>query len=146
MIETLRLIILLIELGILAVQDFMYKKISLRLLVFMSMAAVILRIAGVIMCREEIMDDMMLIGVVFGIGIIVLGYFVNVIGIGDGMVVLLMSLMAGGRMAISTFLFAMTIAAVTAVFLLMFKRVKRTYEFPFVPFLFFSLLGGVICM
>lgn len=146
MIENLRFIILLTELGILAIQDFMYKKISLRLLAVMSLAAVILRIVGALIYHEDIMDDMMLIGVVFGIGLVILGYFGNVIGIGDGIVVLLMSLMSGGRMAISIFLFAMTIAAVTAVFLLMLKRVKRTYELPFVPFLFFSLMGVAVCM
>ncbi|MDO5402772.1 MAG: hypothetical protein Q4F11_04975 [Eubacteriales bacterium] len=140
MIEKIGLIILALELAVLAVQDIRYRKISIKLLVIMLAAGAALQ--GISLLKGDRMGiGVTVFGVVLGLMLSVLGHFFGVIGTGDGIVVIIITLMSGGAIAVVTFLLAITLAGIWAAFLLVFKKVKKKYEIPLIPFLLVSFIG-----
>lgn len=138
MIEKIGMIILVAELTVLGIEDIRYRKVSVKLLIIMLVVGVVFKVAEAI--NGGVLPCFTIIGILFGVGLSVAGYFSKAIGTGDGLVVIIMTLMTGGITAMIIFLIAITLAGGVAAVLLISKRVKRHYELPLIPFLWVSLI------
>ena len=144
--EEIRYVILIIELVILSIQDIKGKKISTIALAVMILCAGAMRIMGVAFLNENLFENRIITGIIFGALITIFGHYSRVIGEGDGIVIILVALMSDGIFSIGVFIAAITLAAVAALILLVLKKAKKTYEIPFVPFLLFSMIGVFVCI
>lgn len=144
MIEKIRLMLLAAELVVLSVQDIRRRKLSFILLLLLLAASVVLIGVEAIVWKRNISEEYFVLGLVFGGCLIILSYLFRLLGLGDGMTVLLIALMTNGVIVIQSFLIAIMMAALTGSLLLLVGRVHRKYEMAFVPYLLFSTIGVVI--
>ena len=143
--EMIRILVLMGELTVLSIQDIRQRRIWVPMLAVMLTVA-----AGIVVWDGRMYGEVedlhsMVVGILFGIVMLAAGHFTGAIGEGDGMVLILIALMARKIPVIAIFLLAMTTASITALFLLVLGKVQRKYEMPFIPFLLFSLIGVVVC-
>lgn len=68
----------------------------------------------------------------------------QMIGYGDGAVMLNIGIAAGGRQTVLLFANALFLIAVLALFLLAFKKIRRNSSIPFIPFLAAVYLGSIL--
>lgn len=87
-----------------------------------------------------------LLGILFGTAVLMLLILTKQLGIGDGIVLFCLGLGLGGVAMMRIFLAAMFLMAVVSGILLLFGRISRKYEMPFIPFLFLSALGVILCV
>lgn len=120
-----------------AVQDCIYKKISMWILV----VGAVLLCACLPFCRTLSLPDrifgLLLGGVVIGISKATRGK----IGMGDGLLLCVTGIGLGFWGNLELFMLALISAAIVSIFLLIFRLADRKKSIPFVPFL---LLGYII--
>lgn len=120
-------------LGILAVaayKDYKEKSVYLCGMLLAGIAGILLHL----LFQTPTLPDM-LAGA--GIGVIVIAAALltgESIGIGDGVVFLVSGIFLGFRQNLELFLTALFLAGGVALFLLVVKRKRRTYQLPFLPF------------
>ena len=70
----------------------------------------------------------------------------NLIGLGDGLIVLFIGSVCGIRNTFFILILAFCLCGLTAMFLLMLKKASRTTPLPFVPFAFAAsmICGGIL--
>lgn len=80
-------------------------------------------------------------GAALGAVLLFLGFVTREdIGYGDGWLVLVMGMSLGFQTSFLALLLALGISALAGGFLLVFKRVNRSYRIPFAPFLFLGCI------
>lgn len=85
----------------------------------------------------------MIFGICIGIGVTVIGILMNnAIGIGDGFLLSSLGILLGGRKCFLIFMIAISLSAITAMILLILKKVTVKQELPFVPY----ILGAYMIM
>lgn len=135
-------IITLMYLGINSILDFYKKRISLLLAGGYTVIWLLFFMMG---CLEEGMLPDRLLGLLPGTLLLVIGIASRgALGLGDGILVIPIGLYLGmGRTGIMI-LWAFALAFIWSVLLLCFGKKKKTYAFPFAPFLFAGL-AGTLC-
>lgn len=128
-------IIVIISLIISSIQDFKYKKISLWIISFSALLLLVLSIfkkSGLITIIG---------GVIVGIIVISISIITrSKIGIGDGIVLIMTGIVLGFWRNLELFMYALSIAALISILLLILKKVKKKDSLPFVPFILISYL------
>lgn len=128
----IRSVILLAGLAVIAVEDLYRKEISTIWPVIMGIAGVLLSVAA-----GEWNERRFLLGFIPGILVLSAAWLTNeTIGYGDGLVILCLGCFLTGREIMDLCVAAITLAGITALFLLVIMRKGRKTEIPFVPFLF----------
>ncbi len=85
--------------------------------------------------REGVSMEMVL-GVVPGLLVLILSYATHgKIGMGDGFVMMVCGMVLSLSDNLFLLFFALVMSAVTGAVLMVFRRVKRSYTMPFVPFI-----------
>lgn len=123
-------IILGIWLGIQGVMDFKYKEIPLW---FTLLGGVV----GIVICvREERTVFEVLVSCLPGLVVIFFSWMTKeIIGYGDGIVLLVMGFYLSLSQVLSVGMFAVFIAGIVALILLTVFQKKGSYRIPFIPFL-----------
>ncbi|MBQ3558701.1 MAG: prepilin peptidase [Agathobacter sp.] len=123
-------IILGIWLGIQSVMDFKYKEIPLW---FTLLGGVV----GIVICvREERTIGEVLVSCLPGLVVIFFSWMTKeIIGYGDGIVLLVMGFYLSLSQVLSVGMFAVLIAGIVALILLTVFQKKGSYRIPFIPFL-----------
>lgn len=120
-----------------SILDFKCKRISIPLLSSFLGVGLIWRSA---FCHVPI--DHLLLGAVLGGFLILFSRLCKgAIGMGDGILLCVTGCLLGTRKNFELFFLALLLSALVSLFLIVIKKVKRTYEIPFVPFLFLAYLG-----
>lgn len=129
-------IILGIWLGIQGVMDFKYKEIPLW---FTLLGGVV----GIVICvREERTVFELLVSCLPGLVVIFFSWMTKeIIGYGDGIVLLVMGFYLSLSQVLSIGMFAVFIAGIVALILLTIFQKRGSYRIPFIPFL--TLAYGV---
>ena len=129
-------IILGIWLGIQGVMDFKYKEIPLW---FTLLGGVV----GIVICvREERTVFELLVSCLPGLVVIFFSWMTKeIIGYGDGIVLLVMGFYLSLSQVLSVGMFAVFIAGIVALILLTIFQKRGSYRIPFIPFL--TLAYGV---
>lgn len=123
-----------------AIMDWKTKKIALPLLGVYMIAGVIWRM---VVGNESIVS--LGIGMLLGGGLLLISYVTReAVGYGDGLLLLVTGCILGAEKNFILFFCALVLSAFYSAFLLLIKRVKRTHELAFVPFLFMAYTGMVI--
>ena len=81
----------------------------------------------------------------FAAVLIIIGLRGHMLGVADSIVVGIMSWIIGIRRAVATFLLALIFISVMSGVLLALRKVKLKDTIPFLPFMFFSFVGVVLC-
>ena len=123
------------------VEDVRKKSISLLWIVITGVLA-----CGFTIVTENVEIKEIIIGIAIGIAIMLLGYFTNCIGVGDGAVLTVIGILIGGKLSLGVFVVGMTLAATISLVLLMFRRVALKQEIPFVPYMLIAYLGVILCV
>ena len=115
--------------------DIQKRIIPIQVLIGGSIWAVICLVAAVVRNGTEVFV-VALPGMLPGAGLLVLGFLTQQkVGYGDGILLMIMGLLEGGRMVILTFCIGLFLQSVLAVILLLIKRADKQTRIPFVPFL-----------
>ena len=123
------------------VEDIRKKSVSLLWIVIAGILA-----CGFTIATQNVEVKEILMGLAIGIAVMLLGYFTNCIGVGDGAVLTVIGVLIGGKLSLGVFLIGMTLAAFISLILLLFKRVALKQEIPFVPYMLVAYLGVILCV
>ena len=112
-------------------KDIKEKSVSLKSIIIFSF------LSGVI---NIVFNNMTFIDMILGIGVglcvILIGKIMrDGIGAGDGAVLSSIGILIGGKSCLLVFIMAITIFALVAIILLIFKWVKMKQELPFIPYI-----------
>lgn len=131
-------VVLWISLGVNAISDLKSRFIYVGINIFLAA----LGILGHILTKEGDIADLIL-GIVIGLFVLAIAYFSReAVGIGDGIVVLSVGIIAGGRKTLTLLMSALCLTAIFGIFLLCIKKGNRKTELAFMPFM---LLSFIIC-
>lgn len=128
----IRSVVLLAGLAVIAAEDLYRKEISTIWLVIMGFTGILLSIAA-----GECDEWNFLLRFIPGVLVLSAAWLTNeTIGYGDGLVILCLGCFLKGREIMDLCAAAITLAGITALFLLVIMHKGRKMEIPFVPFLF----------
>jgi leader peptidase (prepilin peptidase)/N-methyltransferase len=133
-------ILMVSMLGICAIVDFKWKKINIIILVPFFFAGILCNIKYALLSPFCVLAGMGIGIIVIAIGFITKGK----IGSGDGAILIVTGLFLGFYDNLMLFLMATFLVAVIGAVLLLFKRVDKNYEIPFIPILFVTFIGDLI--
>jgi len=137
---TLIKILIASMLGICAIVDFKWKKINILLLIPFFIAGILCNMKYQLLSPTCVFAGMGIGIVVLAIGFVTRGR----IGSGDGAILIVTGLFLGFYDNLLLLLIATFLAAVIGAILLLFKRVNKNYEIPFIPFLFVTFIGDLM--
>lgn len=116
--------------------DICYRKVSLWSIALFSLVEIVYQWT----CQREF--STMLLGLIPGLILLIISKATReALGMGDALLMLVLGLYLGLQEAIDVLMLGLFCAAVWAGVLLIVKRKKRGYEFPFVPFLLLGYIG-----
>ncbi|HHT97767.1 MAG TPA: hypothetical protein GXZ90_07725 [Clostridiales bacterium] len=126
-------IIVIVSLIISSIQDLKYKKISLW----------IISLSVILLLALSIYKNNGFINIIGGaiVGFIVISISIitrSKIGIGDGIVLIMTGVVLGFWQNLELLLYALSIAALISIVLLILKKVNKKDSLPFVPFILIS--------
>lgn len=134
--------LLFLFLAVCAVFDGLYKQIPLIVVWLGMLTAACLRLCGA-MGEGGIFAVML--SLIPGLGFFLLGFFSGEkVGYGDGWVLLMIGLFLGAYRCFLTLFTALLAESAAAIVLLMFRKIGRDREIPFVPFLLLGM-GAAVC-
>lgn len=118
-----------------SVFDIRKKIIPIQVLVVGGIWAVICLTISVARNGAEVLTGA-LPGLLPGAGLMVLGFLTQQkVGYGDGILLMIMGLMEGGRIVLLTFCIGLFLQSILAVILVLIRRADKQTKIPFVPFL-----------
>lgn len=133
-------IILLVMLGLYAIEDIRKRSISILFLPLFGLAG-----AGMHLFQRDIGIVSILLGVVVGAGMIGISFLTREsIGLGDGFLFLVTGVFLGGAANMELLLFSLLYAAVFSLGALIVGKKKRKQEIPFIPFVFLGYLTMIV--
>lgn len=135
-------LVLFLFLAVCAVFDGLYKQIPLIVVWLGMLAAVCLRLYGAM--GENGMAAVVL-SLIPGMGFFLLSFCSREkVGYGDGWTLLMIGLFLGAYQCFLILLVGLLAESAVSIVLLMFKKMRRDREIPFVPFLLLGM-GVVVC-
>lgn len=133
-------IIVCIVLMLLSLEDIRYKSIYMYQLIILMVAAVLYRIfAGQFTFSGLIIE--MFLWIILG----VLSFVTGFIGLGDVMVLFTLTCVMGQTFAALVFILAVTIMSVLMTGRLVFAKIDMKKSIPFIPYIFISTMGVLLC-
>lgn len=133
-------IILLVMLGVYAIEDIRKRTISISFLPLFGLAG-----AGLHLFQRDMGIVSILLGMVVGAGLIGICFLTREsIGLGDGLIFLVTGVFLGGSANVELLLFSLLYAAVFSLGALIVGKKKRKQEIPFIPFVFLGYLTMIV--
>lgn len=133
-------IIIVILLGISSYTDIKNRKISMRLLLVFGILAILVWIEK-LYTNGIIEVCTILVSILPGLLLLLLGKATREsIGYGDGYLLIVIGIYIGFIRTVSILITALFLTAIISIFLLIFRKVSRRTEFPFIPMLLISYL------
>lgn len=118
-----------------SVFDIRKKRIPIQVLIAGGIWAVICLTISAVRNGAEVLTGA-LPGLIPGAGLLALGFLTQQkVGYGDGILLMIMGLMEGGKMVILTFCIGLFLQSILAVLLVLVKKADKQTQIPFVPFL-----------
>lgn len=135
-------IVLFLFLAVCAVFDGLDRQVPLVVVWLGMLTAVCFHISGVM---GEISLMTAVLSLLPGAGFFLLSFFTGEkVGYGDGWVLLMIGLFLGGYQCFLILLVGLIVESAAAIVLLVFGKIKRDGEIPFLPFLLLGM-GVVVC-
>lgn len=132
MLETIGVFLML---TVSSVFDVRKKRIPIQVLIAGGIWAVICLTISAVRNGAEVLTGA-LPGLLPGAGLLVLGFLTQQkVGYGDGILLMIMGLMEGGKMVILAFCIGLFLQSILAVLLVLVKKADKQTQIPFVPFL-----------
>lgn len=128
-----------ILLGAGTIFDITYKKIPFFLIITGVLSGVIFGVRDGISGLEMLyafLPGVLLMAAAFATG--------EKVGYGDGLLVLVLGLLEGGKLCFADVLTGLLLAALVGVFLLIFRKSGKNREIPFIPFLMISHILSMV--
>lgn len=138
-------IVVLIYLLILGLIDIRKKAVPLYMLLGLIVIALFIRILRFLEYGQEWDITDVIISAVFLLMLLLVSVVKGMLGMADVMVAVVLITINGPILAIQTFVAALTMAGCVAVIMLVMKRVNTKTNIAFLPFVFLSYLGVVVC-
>lgn len=136
-------LLLFLFLAVCAVFDGLYRQIPLVVVWLGMLTAVFLQING---AMGETGIFAAAVSLIPGLGFFLLSFFSGEkVGYGDGWVLLMIGLFLGAYRCFLTLFAGLLAESAVAVILLIFRKVQRDREIPFVPFLLLGM-GVAVCL
>lgn len=133
-------IVVCIILMFLSVEDIRYKSIHVYKLIILSLAAVLYRIVvGHITLSGGIIE--MSFWIILGL----LSFITGFIGTGDVIVLFILTCIMGQTFAALVFILAVSIMSVSMAGRMFFKKTNLKRSVPFIPYIFLSAMGVLLC-
>lgn len=133
------LIFIALWLGVLAGIDLRYKKIPYWLLAASGIIATCVSVY--LICTVGIQNIQLLWSALPGVGMLLISLVSKKAGWADGIVLVLLGVMAGFRVCVFSFALSMLIISMVSLVLLMLKRVGKNTKIPYLPFLWIGYLA-----
>lgn len=135
-------VIMILVLGIFAIEDIRKKSLEIWQVIAAVFAAVLYRVYCIYIAGISWVQ-------VLAAGAFILmlsaAAFFKMIGVGDVAVMLVINMAKGFVFAFSAFAIAITVAAVISILLLCLRRIGRKYSMPLVPYIWVSCMGVILC-
>ncbi|MDO5518927.1 MAG: A24 family peptidase [bacterium] len=137
--EVIKMLVVIGVLLICSYTDIREKKVSIWIIITGVQAVIVLNF---------ITKDITMINALLGgiIGLLLIGVSKltkNALGLGDAMLIAMIGLALGMFNTLLALFYALLITAVVSAILLVFKRVKKQSQMPFVPFILLGYLGVI---
>lgn len=132
MLETIGVFLML---TVSSVFDVRKKRIPIQVLIAGGIWAVICLTISAVRNGAEVLTGA-LPGLIPGAGLLALGFLTQQkVGYGDGILLMIMGLMEGGKMVLLAFCIGLFLQSILAVLLVLVKKADKQTQIPFVPFL-----------
>lgn len=135
-------VVMIVVLGIFAIEDIRKKSIGTGQVIAVLFTAMLYR--GYFICMSGINLEEVLAAGVFVLVLSAAAFF-KMIGVGDVAVMLMINMVKGFVFAFSAFAIAITAAAVISILLLCLRRVGRKYSMPLIPYICIGSMGVILC-
>lgn len=130
-------------LAVCAVQDLKAKEIKLRTLIFGGIISAGLVIFGLL--GGAITPVSTVCGLLPGTLVLLMSYASKgKIGVGDGIILCICGALTGGLCCIACLFYGLLLTALFSMILMAFRKLKFSGSLPFVPFLFFGTIIGLV--
>lgn len=128
-------------LGVCSIEDIKSREIGVYKIYFLGILGILLHIFS-----RKISVYSILGGMLIGILILILGKLTGgSVGIGDGLILIDTGVLLGSVDNLKLFCGGIFLAGIAALILLVFFRKNKKYELPFIPFLFITYVGMLLC-
>lgn len=140
MLEIIMKLIMGAMLFLCSIQDIRYKRIRIWVVV---LCAILMSICIPFLTSNSMMDRVG--GSFVGGGVVLLSILTRgKIGMGDGIILCATGIGLGLWVNLELFAYALFLAAIVSIVLLVLRLVNRKHSIPFVPFLFLSYIGIIV--
>ena len=137
-------LIMLTGLAIMSFMDIKRRAVPVYMIIVMSILAIGIKIAEYIFGYKKVDVYEMFIILVVTTVFVVICVISHIMGAADALVMGIIAIVTGIKKATSVFLALMFVSIISGV-LLIIKRLKRKDTIPFIPFIFISYVGVMIC-
>lgn len=141
-ITDLFIIIWLLVMGII---DIKKKAVPLALLIIFSVMSILLKLVSAIRDRQQIETGYFIFILIYAMVTIFVSVWGQMLGMADMIILGVLSFLAGIQKAVVVLLMALFLVSISAVILLVLKRVKAKDRIAFIPYMFLAYLGVILC-
>lgn len=141
-ITDLFIIIWLLVMGII---DIKKKAVPLALLIIFSVMSILLKLVSAIRDRQQIETGYFIFILIYAMVTIFVSVWGQMLGMADMIILRVLSFLAGIQKAVGVLLMALFLVSISAVILLVLKRVKAKDRIAFIPYMFLAYLGVILC-
>lgn len=141
-ITDLFIIIWLLVMGII---DIKKKAVPLALLIIFSVMSILLKLVSAIRDRQQIETGYFIFILIYAMVTIFVSVWGQMLGMADMIILGVLSFLAGIQKAVEVLLMALFLVSISAVILLVLKRVKAKDRIAFIPYMFLAYLGVILC-
>ena len=140
-ITDLFIIIWLLVMGII---DIKKKAVPLALLIIFSVMSILLKLVSAIRDRQQIETGYFIFILIYAMVTIFVSVWGQMLGMADMIILGVLSFLAGIQKAVGVLLMALFLVSISAVILLVLKRVKAKDRIAFIPYMFLAYLGDIV--
>lgn len=123
-----------------SVEDICHKSIVIKELIIMGTIS-----TGYMLWRGKFMQWDMMAAVGLLIVMVFMSRLTGCFGLGDIVILGILTEMKGGMFIMRVFVLAVSLLFISALGLVIVRKVNRKYTIPFVPYIFVSALGVMLC-
>ena len=141
-ITDLFIIIWLLVMGII---DIKKKAVPLALLIIFSVMSILLKLVSAIRDRQQIETGYFIFILIYAMVTIFVSVWGQMLGMADMIILGVLSFLSFIQKAVGVLLMALFLVSISAVILLVLKRVKAKDRIAFIPYMFLAYLGVILC-
>lgn len=145
--EFVRNVILVLMLAVMSVEDIRNKSISLKMVCCFGISSIVFCLMNLVWfnLKSDSIKDLA-VGMIFAAFVALLAFLSKGLGMGDIAVIFIMTLVKGGKFAITVFLLSLILVMAVSIVMVLAKKADRKTRLPFIPYLGICSLGVIICV